>query len=167
MSGIEVVRQAVIRCLQAGGMEALGAYDREKAAESGRTVVAVGIRGCAAAESGVGCYLGEAYDEKTASWQERYGRELTLTVALDAYAPVRAGAAGCCAALEKAHDLLTAGGVAGLRPEEMDWGEARFDRETDLFLQQGNLRCRAFLVATVAEESGMLLEIRLKGVPLL
>ena len=127
----------------------------------------VGIRSCGTAESGLGNYLGETYDEETAAWRAQYGRKLELVVALDAYSPAGAGQEGCCAALERAHDLLTGQPVSGLRFGEMDWGEVRFDRDTGMFLRQGSLRCSAFLVAAVEEESGLLLDFRLKGVPLL
>ena len=165
MSGVELVRQEILRRLRSGGLTAEEAYGREMAGAYAQAVIAVGIRGCETGESGLGRYLGEVYDEQTASWQERYGRNLTMTVALDAYA--EAGPEECCAALERAHDLLTGQPAAGLRFDAMDWGEARFDRDTDMFLQQGSLRCSAFLVAAVEEESGLLLKIELKGVPLL
>ena len=167
MSGVELVRQEIIRCLQRGGLLAEAAYDRAMAGQYDHSVIAVGIRSCETAESGLGSYLGEVYDEETAAWRAQYGRTLELTVALDAYSPDAGGPEGCCAALEKAHDLLTGQPVGGLRFGAMDWGEVRFDRDTGMFLQQGSLRCSAFLVAAVEEESGLLLDFRLKGVPLL
>ena len=167
MSGVELVRREIIRRLQEGGLLAEAAYDREMAGAYAQAVIAVGIRSCGTAESGLGSYLGETYDEETAAWRAQYGRKLELVVALDAYSPAGAGQEGCCAALERAHDLLTGQPVSGLRFGEMDWGEVRFDRDTGMFLRQGSLRCSAFLVAAVEEESGLLLDFRLKGVPLL
>ena len=47
----------------------------------------------------------------------------------------------------------------------MDWGEARFDIDSGMFLQRGSLQCGAFFVASVEAETGLLLDFRLKGVP--
>ena len=167
MSGVEIVRQAVVQCLQAGGLRAEAAYSREMAAAYEETVIAVGVRSCGTAPAGFDSYLGERYDEKTASYQEQYGRRAELTIVLYAYAPRSVGAKGCGEALEAAHDLLTATAPAGLQVGEMDWGEVGVDRDTGMFLQQGSLRCSASFVAVVQEETGLLLSFRLKGVPLL
>ena len=100
MSGVELVRREIIRRLQEGGLLAEAAYDREMAGAYAQAVIAVGIRSCGTAESGLGSYLGETYDEETAAWRAQYGRKLELVVALDAYSPAGAGQEGCCAALE-------------------------------------------------------------------
>ena len=108
-------------------------------------------------------YLGEWYDEKTASYQERYGKELDVSLLLDAYAPRAVGAAGCDTLLDQVQNVLTASPPAGLRMGDMEWGEVDFDRKADLFRRRATLHCSAAFVATIQEETGLLLDFKLKG----
>ena len=164
-SGVELVRQAVVERLRAQGVQAEAAYSREWAGRYQGAVVAVGVRGFASTSAGLGSYLGAVWDREAGTDREIYGRQAELTLALDAYAPREAGAAGCLAALEAAHDALTVSPAAGLRPGRMDWGEARFAPDSGMFVQRGSLQCGAFFVAAVEAETGLLLSFRLKGVP--
>lgn len=163
--GVDLVRQAVIERLRSQGVRAEAAYSRAWAGRYDGAVIAVGVRGCVSAPAGLGNYLGTERDERTGAEREVYGRRAEITLALDTYAPRDAGAGGCLAALERAHDALSDGVAAGLRPGKMDWGEARFDRDSGMFLQQGSLQCDAFFLAAVEAETGLLLDFRLKGVP--
>ena len=164
-SGVELVRQAVMERLRERGIPAEAAYDRSWAGKYEGAVIAVGVRSCTSTAAGLGGYLGEEWDEKAGTDREIYGRQAELTIALDAYAPRQAGAKACLQALEAAHDALTLSPPAGLRPGNMDWGEVRFDRDTEMFLQQGSLQAAAWFLAVVEAETGLLLSFRLKGVP--
>lgn len=164
MSGVELVRRAVLERLAACGVAAEAAYSRDWAGRYAAPVVAVGVRSCVSGPAGLGSYLGEEQDSG-GRCRELYGRQAELVVSLDAWAPRESGAAGCLRTLEAAHDALTETALAGLRPGEMDWGEVGFDRDTEMFVQRGSLRCTAFFTAAVEAETGLLLEFRLKGVP--
>jgi len=165
VSGAELVRDEVLRCLREKGVAAVSAYESGMAAEQENAVIAVGIRSCESAEAGMGAYLGELYDETTASWQEQYGRKMDICVALDAYGAEKGGAQGCEKILGEAHDALFTAGITGIRWGGMQWGEAGWDRGSGMFLQQAQLRCSAYFIAAVEEETGVLLSFRLKGVP--
>lgn len=164
-SGVELVRQAVLKRLRERGVQAEAAYGRAWARRYKDPVVAVGVRGFASTSAGLGNYLGAEWDQEAGTDREIYGRQAELTLALDACAPREAGAAGCLAALEAAHDALAEFPAAGLRPGKMDWGEARFDQDAEMFVQRGSLQCTAFFLAEVEAETGLLLDFRLKGVP--
>ena len=110
-------------------------------------------------------YLGLTYEADTASWREVYGRRLEVSVELTAYSPGEEGAAGCTALLERAHDALLAGLAEGLRPGEMTWETAGWDRETERLCQSAVLQCTAAFVAQALEEPGLILDFKLKGVP--
>lgn len=165
VSGMELVRQAAIGRLRDRGIRAESAYGREWAGEYREPVIVVGVRSCAAKAAGLGHYLGREWDAAAGTEREVYGWQARLTLALDAYAPREAGAKGCLAALEAAHDALTGEPIAGLRPGSLEMGEAEFDRDTGMFVQRGSLQCAARFVAAAEEETGVLLDFRLKGVP--
>ena len=161
MSAAEQILAEVLRCLREAEVPAQEAYGACRPVE--RTeMTAVSIQRFQSLAAGLDGYLGRKYDRGSAGWQELYGRKMEVWLELAAYAPL---AAGCAALLERAHDALTAGLAAGLRPEEMSWEQATWDTETGLYRQKAVLRCRAFLVAAVPEETGQLLDFRLKGVP--
>ena len=162
MSGVELVLQAVLERLRERGVAAEAAYSRDMAGRYAGPVAAVGLRSCLSAPAGLGSYLGE---ERLADGRCRdlYARQAELVLALDAYAPREAGAAGCLRTLEAAQEALS--DAAWLRLGEMDWGEARFDGDTEMFVQRSSLRCTAFFVAAAEAETGALLAFQLKGVP--
>ena len=163
MSALELVRTAVLDALRASDIPAAAAYSADWAAAYDAPVLTVGVGGGGSLRVGFHDYLGEEYDEKTASYQERYGKVLEVSLVLDAYSPRSTGAAGCETILDQALNALTAAPPAGLRTGEMEWGEVQFDREADMFRRRAALRCTAAFVATLQEETGLLLDFKLKG----
>ena len=115
MSALELVRTAVLNVLQAADIPAAAAYSDDWAAAYETPVLTVGVGGGGSLRVGFHDYLGEWYDEKTASYQERYGKELDVSLLLDAYAPRAVGAAGCDTLLDQVQNVLTASPPAGLR----------------------------------------------------
>ncbi len=165
MSGLEQVRREVLRCLTAAGISAAAAWEPRWAGQYGSPVIVVGLRRADSASAALCDYLGLAYEADTASWREVYGRRLEVSVELTAYGPGKEGAAGCTAILEEAHDALLAGLAEGLRPGEMTWEAAGWDRETEHVRQTALLQCTAAFVAQAQEEPGLFLDFKLKGAP--
>ena len=165
MTAMETVREEVLRRLGEAGIGAMAAYSRSWAQEQSEAMLAVSICGCESTAAGLGVYLGERYDEETAAWQEEYGQRCELTVALDAYSPRTAGALACETVLERAHDVLLRSSDGGIRAMEMKWEAVCWDADSGMFLQKGRLACSVYLIAAVEEETGLLLDFRLKGVP--
>lgn len=60
--------------------------------------------------------------------------------------------------------MLLGGLPAGVRPEELSWEALQWERETELFLRRGRLRCRALFTARAEEEGQTFLDFVLKGV---
>ncbi len=163
MTAMELVRSEILHRLDIAGVTAVASYSTALAKEQSGAVIAVDIRKLETAEAGFGAYLGEHYDKVNGVWREEYGYSAELTIALDAYAPRVAGAAACGAALEKAYDALMTHSDDGLKNKAMEWGEVRWDKDSGLFLQQGTLYCGVHFIATVDEESFLLLDFKLKG----
>ncbi len=163
MNALEMVRAAVLEVLQDADIPAAAAYSDDWAAAYDAPVLTVGVGSGSSVRVGFHDYLGEQYDEKTASYQERYGKVLDVSLALDAYSPRCVGTAGCEAILDQVLSALTAAPPEGIRVWDMEWGEAAFDQKADLFHRRATLRCAAAFVATIQEETGLLLDFKLKG----
>ncbi len=164
-SGLEQVRQEVLRCLTAAEIPAVAAWESRWAGRYERPVIVVGLRQADSVSAALCDYLGQVFEEDTDSWREVYGRRLEVSVELEAYGPGREGARGCTEILEQAHDALLAGLAEGLRPGEMCWEAAAWDRETEHVRQVAVLQCTAAFVAQAREEPGLFLDFKLKGAP--
>lgn len=156
----EVICGEVLRRLQKAGVSAVMAYSRPRAAEE--AVVTVDLQKAESREAGLGSYLGESYNEENSCWQEEYGRRVSVMLALDAYAPRSAGAAGCGELLGKVHEVLTMRG-SPFGETAMEWNEVRWDKDSGMFLQRGTISCTVVMIAAVEEENHLLLDFRLKG----
>ena len=163
MNAWELVRTAVLDVFKDAGIPAAASYSDDWAAAYDAPVLTVGVGGGGSLQVGFHDYLGAEYDEKTASYREQYGKVVEVSLLLDAYSPRSTGAAGCETILDQALNALTAAPPAGVRLGDMEWGEAGFDRTADLFRRRATLRCAAAFVATFQEETGVLLDFKLKG----
>jgi len=163
MSALEQIRTAFLRRLTDSDIPAASAYNRDWAAAYNAPVLAVGVGGGGSRQVGFGDYLGQSYDPDTATYQERYGKQLEVTLTLDVYSPRTVGAGGCELLLEQVQDVLTARPLTGLRLGDMTWEEVAWDRDADMFRRRATLPCSAAFIATVQEETGLLLDFRLKG----
>ena len=65
---------------------------------------------------------------------------------------------------ETAADVLLGQLPSGVRPAELAWEALQWERETEMFLRRGRLRCRALFVAQAEEEGEVFLDFILKGV---
>ena len=163
MSALELVRTAVLDALQAAGIPAAAAYSADWAAAYDSPVLTVGLGSGSSVRVGFCDYLGEQYDEKTETYQERYGKLLEISMEVDAYSPRSVGTAGCEMILDQMLHALTAAPPEGVRVWDMEWGESAFDQEADMFRRRVTLRCAAAFIAAVQEETGLLLDFKLKG----
>ena len=149
--------------MSAAEIPAAAAYSDDWAAAYDGPVLTVGLGSGSSVRVGFCDYLGEQYDEKTATYQERYGKILEVALTLDAYSPRSVGTAGCESVLDQALHALTAAPPEGVRVWDLEWGEGTFDMAADMFRRRATLRCAAAFVAVAQEEGGLLLDFKLKG----
>ena len=158
----QTVRERMAEFLRRSGVEAVCAYPDGRRARRTGVVAAVSVRACQGGPEGFRDYLGERYDEATGTWQELYGRRITLTFGLDLCAPREAGAAAVQRAYDKLAEAFQWEGPAGLALQELSCGETAFDREAGLFRRPVTAVCRGFLYA-VASEGGTFLDFIVRG----
>ena len=159
MRELTQVRDAVIAALTAKGLPALAAFPAEEARVYDGAVAAVDVGTVQGAALGFCNYLGEVQDE-TGAVREVYGKQLEAEITVD----IRAGrAADCQNGCGTAADVLLGGLPSGVRAEELSWEALQWERETELFLRRGRLRCRALFVAQTEEEGEVFLDCVLKG----
>ena len=164
MNGLEQVKSAVVETLRRGGLNAEAEFAREQLGRYDGAVISVGVRRGECRQAGFCDYLGITADQETGVSREIYGRRLDISLSLDAWAGKDSGAAACQEALERAHGILLEGLPAGIRPGEMTWEEAGWDRDAGMFLRKGTLQCAAYLLAEMREDTGLLSDFILKGV---
>ena len=160
MRELTQVRDAVISALTAAGLPAFAAFPAEEARRYEAAVAAVDVGTAQGAALGFCNYLGQVRNED-GSASEVYGKQLEAEITVE----IRAGrAADCQSGCEAAADVLLGGLPAGVRPEELSWEALQWERETELFLRRGRLRCRALFTARAEEEGQTFLDFVLKGV---
>lgn len=163
MNGLEQVKNAVAGALEKAGIRARIAYAPGWAKAYAEPVVAVGLRTGESRGGALSSYLGQRTDPDTQASQEVYGMRLELTMSLDIYCPPRDGTAGCDSVLETLHQIILEGLPSGLKPMELKWEEAAWDKDTAMFLRRGSLVCSAYFVATASEDGLLLSDFILKG----
>ena len=105
-------------------------------------------------------YLGEVFDAGTGAPRELYGKQLEAVISVE----IRGQrAADCEQGCETAAEVLLGRLPAGIRPGELNWEALTWERETELFLRRGRLRCRAYFLARAEEGDTVFLDFRLKG----
>ena len=164
MNGLEQVKDAISAALEKAGVRAQTAYAPEWAKAYSEPVVAVGLRTGESRGGALSSYLGQRTDPRTQVCQEVYGMRLELTLSLDIYCPPRDGTAGCDSVLEALHQIILEGLPSGLKPMELKWEEAAWDKDTAMFLRRGSLACSAYFVAAASEDGLLLSDFILKGV---
>ena len=125
-------------------------------------VAAVSLRACQGGPGGFRDYLGERYDPDSGTWQELYGRKITITFGLDLYAPQDCGAAGIQETFDRMAQALGQEGPPGLAVGELSCGETEFDREAGLCHRRVEAVCQGYLYA-VADEGGTFLDFIVRG----
>lgn len=162
MNGLDTIRECMTRFLREQGVAALTAWpDGERPGLHGAAAVAV--RKCEGGPSGFQDYLGERFDPDSGTWEELYGKQLTVTFGLDLYGGQTGGAAACQAAFDTMAAAFQRGGPEGLRVLSFSQGEVRYDKELGLFHCPVEAVCICFLYA-VADEGGQFLDFEIKGV---
>ena len=160
MKELTQVRDAVIGALEAAGLPAFAAFPAEEARRYETAVAAVDVGTAQGTALGFCNYLGQTRDAAGAVY-EVYGKQLEAEITVE----VRAGrAADCQDGCETAADVLLGGLPSGVRPAELAWEALQWERETELFLRRGRLRCRALFTAKAEEEGQVFLDFVLKGV---
>ena len=160
MKELTQVRDAVIGALTAAGLPAMAAFPTEEARRYDGAVATVDVGTVQGTNLGFCNYLGQTQDE-TGAVRELYGKQLEAEITVD----VRGGrAADCQSGCERAADVLLGELPTGVRPLELAWEALQWERETEMFLRRGRLKCRALFVAQAEEEGATFLDFVLKGV---
>ena len=160
--GLESVRERMADYLNAHGVNAVTAWP-ESAAPLGREPVAVvSLRGCKAQSAGLLDYLGEQFNEENGLWEERYGKQVRLTLGLDLYAPAKGDGAALQRAFDELARALTLGGPEGLSVREFSCGETSYDSGTGMRKRPVQTVCDGFLWAA-ARPGGTFSDFELRG----
>lgn len=155
------IRDAVIKSLQEGGLQAVAAFPAERMKDYDAAVAAVDVGSVEGSVLGFCNYLGEVYDPERGTTQELYGKQLEAEILVD----IRGKRAALCqSGCETAADVLMGGLPSGIRCGELAWEGLKWEKETELFLRRGKLACRAVFVAKSSEDGGAFLDFELKGV---
>ena len=125
-------------------------------------LVVVTLREYAALPAGFEHYLGERYNDKTAAWEEVYGRKVELTLGLDLYAPEMGREEELQRLLERLTQVLTLSAPAGIQVERIACGETRWDEKQRVLKREVSAVCTAWLVAA-CPEGAEFLEFELRG----
>lgn len=160
MRELRQIRDAVIAALREAGLAAEAAFPAKWAAERKTPLATVAVGAAEGRAVGLCGYLGQTRD----AWgevREVYGKRLEGEVTVDLRAE---RAADCESGAETAAAVLLGGLPEGIRPGELSWEALSWERETELFLRRGRLRCEALFLAESGDEGETFLEFRLKGV---
>ena len=159
MKGLQLLRDAVIDALKAGGVTAIPAYPG-KAKDYPGTVVTVDVGQAEGKPLALGSYLGSR-EEKGES-RELYGCRMDFALSLE----VRGEKAGDCeAGWEAITDILGNGALpSGIRLLRQSWEGLAWDAGTGRFLRRGSLGGSAYFIAERDAETAALLDLDLKGV---
>ena len=160
MKELRQMRDAVIRALEAGGLAEEAAFPAKWTAERKTPLAYVAVDTAGERAVGLCGYLGEARDP-AGGVREVYGKRLEGVISVD----VRAErAADCQRGCETAAAVLLGGLPEGIRPGELRWEGLAWERETELFLRRGRLRCEALFLAESEDGGAVFLDFVLKGV---
>jgi len=162
MTGLNQVRDAVVKTLRDAGLTAMAAYGGAAKRYDG-AVASVDVAEAVGKPGGFDSYLGQVYDPEAGTVIERYGRRLDVTLSIEVRAP---DASACEEGCERAAEALLSGGLpSGLRLGEQSWEGVSWDKANQMFLRKGRAVGRAFFTAAAEEGSDALLrDFILKGV---
>ena len=163
MTAMKQVRRAVTAAIENAGCAAAGAYDEERLKRRDCAVAAVGLREARIEGAGLTDYLGRRVSEETQESVEVYGRQMTLALSLDVYAPRTLGAAGCETAAETITQAMLTALPEGLRLEALKWDEIAWDKTSGMFRLCARAEYRAYFVAEAADENTVFTDFVLKG----
>ena len=161
MRELTQIRDTVVRCLQERGMRAMAAFPAERMKAYEAAVATVDVGTVEGSVMGFCNYLGEVYDQESGTVQEVYGKQLEAEILVD----IRGNQAALCqTGCETAADVLLGGLPSGIRCGELAWEGLKWEKETEMFLRRGKLRCQAVFVAQGSEDGDTFLDFQLKGV---
>ena len=155
--GLELIRERMTEYLTSLGVQALTAWPGQERMKREDCVVVVSLRKCQTGPSGFQDYLGERYNEDTASWEELYGKRVELTFGLDLYAPAAAGEEAIQRTFDQLSVALQEGGPEGLTVRTVSCGETVYDQAGRLLRRSVEAECSAYLYA-IAEAGGAFLD---------
>ena len=125
-------------------------------------IVVVTVREYTAQNAGFEHYLGERYNEDTASWEELYGRKVELILGLDLYAPERESEGAMQLLAERVAGALTMETPEGLQVGNVTCGKTEWDEKRRLLKRGMSACCTAWLQAVCTEENEFL-DFELRG----
>ena len=134
---MEQAVEVLCQYLQDQGLPARTAWPAGDRPQMETPVISVSLRGCESAPAGFSGYLGQRLNPDTQQWEERYGKTVTLTFALDLYAAPGTDPT----ALEQTWAALAQAclppGPKGLAPGAFSCGETDYDQQARLLATAG------------------------------
>ena len=161
MKELTKIRDAVILALQEADLAAMAAYPPERMREYPQIVTTVDVGTAECGTLGFCNYLGEVYDQEKGTVLELYGKQMGAEILVDVRG-VRAEE--CQQGCQRVAEVLLGRLPSGIRTEELVWEGLHWEKETEMFLRRGRLRCQAVFVAKSDEEGEAFLDFHLKGV---
>lgn len=162
MSEGKTVTEGVRDWLEQRGIPALDGWSGQARRRVTQPVCVVSVEEYTAASGGFEHYLGERFDEKTARWEELYGRRIELKLGLDLYAPKQGCQQELQQLLERIISALTLEAPQGLQVEKIICGNLRWEEQSRLLKRQMSAVCTAWLLAA-RSEGGEFLDFELRG----
>ena len=162
MTGLDTIRESMAAYLGGQGVTAVTAWNTAARVRHPEPVVSVSIRACSGEQAGFGTYLGERYSDEKGTWEELYGKKVTVKLGLDLYASRESGESACAGALERLTGAIAGGGPDGLSILRFEAGELSFDEKNGLFRWPVEAECQAWLYAAAAE-NGVFTDFTVKG----
>lgn len=152
MTAVTVLREGLVKLLQAGGLTFMEAYPSSERRRWEKPLLVVSVKEFVAKEPGLGSYLGERWKRETQSFEEVYGQWVSIRFSLDLYGPKSSGEAGFAETMDRVCELFSASAPMGLSVLELKFGEIKYDRSCDLLNRQGSLLCEGLVYALRAED---------------
>ena len=162
MKDWEHLTREVAGWLREQGVEAMEGWSGNSCPSMSRPAVVVTVRGCEGQPAALARYLGERFDPETGCWQELYGRQLTLELGLDVYAPENAGQEELAAALDGLMAALGSEAPQGLQVGKLTCGQTVWDKTQRRLRQEVTAVCAVRLEAA-AQEGTAFLDFELRG----
>ena len=161
---LTALREAMTEHLVSHGIRAVSAWPETGRLVRSAPLAVVRMKGVEAKPMGFSNYLGQAWDEETGQWLERYGQHIAVTFALDLYSPRTDGEEGCRVLLDQAAGAFQSGGPAGLAVERWSMAEPEFDRESGMYRGELTARCQGTLEAVTDPETGTFLGFEIRRI---
>ena len=159
---LEQIQQEMARFLTERDVRAMAAWPEGRAQEPETAMVLVSLEEVKCTSSGLQDYLGQWADEPGGEELVRYGRRAQLTFTLDLLTPPETGAAQERELLDRMLAAFQAQAPLGLRVQELEVEQTKYDTKEKLLRRRCRLRCAGWLYASGQQEDS-LLSFELRG----